>query len=290
MPTNFERARSVIEQLLPIAAGLVQGDLDTMIRRRLRSLSASYGNGLLNQDRRPVDYTRTTTHIAYFYRSLSAHGDWLSKTLRRCRDHARRALNKGRPISVACIGGGPGSDILGICKFLIQEDLTEHRVDFVVLDRERAWNRSRSLLAETFDGELDITERYQSLDVTDDDRWTDDWAFCQSDMISMNFFLSEVWSFNGNGSISRFIQRVIDLAPRGTLFTYVDNGGDNFCPLADAEFNRNDVDRIISGEDERLLVSGEEQADVVMTPYRERFGGQWPKLKGKVAWRVWKKR
>lgn len=290
MPTNFERARTVIEQLLPVAAQLVQGDLDNTIRMRLRSLSNSYGNGLLNPDRRPVDYTRTTTHIAYFYRSLAAHGDWLYKTLRRCRDTARRALNNGRPIRVACIGGGPGSDILGICKFLLEENLRRHRIDFVVLDRERAWNRSRDLLARTFDGEIEVTERYQSLDVTDDDRWTDEWAFCQSDLISMNFFLSEVWSFNGNGTISRFIQRVVDLAPTGALFTYVDNGGGNFCPLVDAEFDRADILLITSGDDERLLLSANEQANVVMMPYQERFGGQWPKLKGNVAWRVWKKR
>ena len=227
MPTNFERARTVIERLLPIAAELVQGDLDDTIKTRLRALSVSYGNGLLNQNRRPVDYTRSTTHIAYCYRSLAAHGDWLYKTLRESRSNVRRALNKNRAARVACLGGGPGSDILGICKFLIQQDLADQEIEFVILDRERAWNRSRRLLVDTFAGELEITERYQSLDVTDDDQWTDDWDFCRSDLISMNFFLSEVWSFNGNGTVSRFIQRIIDRAPRGTLFTYVDNGGDN---------------------------------------------------------------
>jgi hypothetical protein len=285
----FERADIVIDQLLPVAQGLVHGDLDEMILSRLKGLSQAYGNALLNENRAPVDYTKTTTHIAYLYRTFPSHADWFYKALCSASRAILRKVDDCDPVEVACIGGGPGSEMAAILKFALQNDLEEKTFNFKILDRERQWNRSRQLIIETFHEEIDCSQRFINLDVTDDDNWTDDWSFLNSSIFTFSFFLSEVWSFNGNGCVSRFLQKVINEADAGSIFCYLDNGGDNFTHRAEAEFDRDDLKLIASQNTARLLISNDEQCSVVTDKFKERFGGQMPKLFGNVDWRIWKK-
>ena len=123
MTTLFDRAKEVIDGLLPAAEKLVHEiTVDDMVRRRLKALSGSYSGGLLREDRKPIDYTKLTTHIAYMYRSFPAHGDWVYKALCLARRAVASAFSKD-VAEVACIGGGPGSDIAGVLKFAERNDL-----------------------------------------------------------------------------------------------------------------------------------------------------------------------
>jgi len=290
MPTNFERAKQVIDALVPVAERLVpDGSVDDMVRRRLNSLSAAYQSGMLRANREPVDYSKTTTHIAYVYRALPAHADWLFKSLSRASLRVMKALPRGT-VKVACIGGGPGSDLLGVAKFALAERLCDRRFKFFVLDRQAAWWRARSELVSTFDKELRIAEAFQELDLAAGPPWTPDNEYLQSDVFTFSFVLSEVWSFDRGGSVTGFLNHLVDGAKRGALFCYVDNGGPNFTPKAEAVFGaRRDLELIETCNDERMLLSFDEQCNVVENEYRERFG-QRPKLFGNVATRIWVKR
>lgn len=289
MPTSFERAKTVIDALMPVAAGLVKtGTVEDMVKTRLASLSQAYGGRLLNGNRQPVDYSKMTTHIAYTYRCLGAHADWVFKALS-LDGGAVRARLSAKTAKIAAIGGGPGSDIAGILKFAILRNLTKAKYEFVVLDREEAWERCRSELTATFLNELDISQSYQSLDLALGEPWTSDWKFLDSDIFTFSFSLSEVWSFNQEGSVSQFLDRVISKSKKGALFCYIDNGGNNFTPLIDNELgSRADLELLGSDDDERMLLSYGEQCDVLENVYRTKFG-QRPKLTGNVAMRLWKK-
>lgn len=290
MKSNFTRAKCVIEALLPIAEKLVNGPLDEIITTRLKQLSRAYGGQLLEKDRNPVDYSKTTTHIAYAYRCLSAHGDWLYQTL----DLARDAVSKGidvDSIKVACVGGGPGSDILGVTRFCAEAGLGKREFEFVVLDRELTWARCRKEVVKTYKGEMKVSSVGQPLDLTADGAWTDDWQFLDADIITFSFSLSEVWSFNTTGSVSRFVDRILTGAKKGCIICYMDNGGKNFIPLMEQEFGgRQDLKLLGSKDVERINMSSNEQCNVIKDPFSERFGGESPKLVGNLSMRVWKKR
>ena len=190
------------------------------------------------------------------------------------------------PVRVASIGGGPGSDILGILRFARENDLLNRQFRFKVLDREPKWNRVRKLLCGTYE-DADVVQHGQAFDAAVDGEWTDDWGFTQADIFTLSFFLSEVWSFNDDGAVSNFIQRFVDEARPGALFVYVDNGGAQFSPLVEAEFAREDIELVNEADHARLLISFDEQCDVLQK-YREEFA-QMPKLKGEVSWRLWRK-
>lgn len=290
MPTNFERAKRAIDALVPVAERLLHdGSVDDMVRRRLNSLSASYHSGMLRENREPVDYSKLTTHIAYIYRALPAHADWLYKSLSRASLRIVASLPKGT-LRVACIGGGPGSDLLGIAKFALAQGLRDRRFRFFVLDRQAAWWRSRSELIATLAGELRVSEAYQELDLASGPPWTPDDAYLDADIFTFSFVLSEVWSFDRGGSVTGYLNHVLDKAKPGALFCYLDNGGVNFTPRAEAVFgNRRDLELIETCDDDRMLLSYDEQCNVVEDVYRARFG-QRPKLFGNVSTRIWIKR
>jgi hypothetical protein len=288
MPTGFERAKLVIDALMPIAEQLVQeGSVDAVIQKRLNSLSQAYGGRLLVANRQPVDYTKITTHIAYTYRCLGAHSDWVFKALSLAGTAVVEQIGRS-PIKVCSIGGGPGSDIAGVMKFAGTWNLANTAFNFDVLDRETAWNRARSELTATFRPQFTISERHIALDLAAGPEWVMQWDFSDADIFTMSFALSELWSFDSNGSVSKFFDRLISDSKCGAIFCYVDNGGDNFTPRAEELFYRDDVEILGSNEDDRLLLSNDEQCSVIEIPFRHRFG-QRPKLTGNVAMRVWRK-
>jgi hypothetical protein len=285
----FYRAKEVIDEMVPIAEGRIEGTtIEKMVKKRLSALTGGYGWGLLSIGRKPIDYTKLTTHIAYMYRSFSAHADWVCQAL----DHASIIVAsrfKKRKIRIACIGGGPGSDIAGVLKFAEEHQLLDAKFEFTVLDREEAWDEVRDALINTYEGEANTTTTYQLLDLAAGEPWTDDWSFVESDLFIFSFVLSEVWSFNKSGSVSGFIERLVSKAPKGALICYVDNGGSNFTPLVEKEFDgRKDLKLIGSRDSDRLFMDFDEQCAVIEDAYRGRFGER-PKLTGNVALRVWQK-
>lgn len=287
--TNFERAKLMIDAMMPIADLRVRNaTTEAVVKHRLQMLTGEYGRRLLNSGREPIDYSKITTHIAYTYRSLPAHSDWMYKALTYAKTLILSKLT-GKKVRVACIGGGPGSDMLGVLKFANENNLNDKKFAFAVLDREKAWNGCRKHLIDTFEGEMDVSQKHINLDLANGSPWATNWNWLEADIFTFSFVLSEVWSFNEKRSVSEFIDRVIGGAHEGAIFCYVDNGGDNFIPLMEAEFdNRPDLQRIVSRDFSRLLMSSEEQCSAVEATYRNRFG-QSPKLTGNVSMRIWKK-
>ena len=60
--------------------------------------------------------------------------------------HLKALLERGSP-EVACLGGEPGSDLLGILKYMMQADVSETSLTCYIFDKERAWGDSWSDVA-----------------------------------------------------------------------------------------------------------------------------------------------
>lgn len=286
--TNFERVKNALDRLLPRVVVKNPETLDVRIGKRCARLRRSYSGNLLAADREPIDYSRPVTQLAYIYRSLPAHAEWVFKALMRAPRTVGAVFNRSE-VKIACIGGGPGSDILGIVKFAESQGFGKRQLSFTVLDRERGWNVARNDLVAAI-ASMPITQRYQHLDLAERGSWTDEWGFVSSDILTFSFSLSEVWSYNDAGSVSEFLDRVISNARKGALFVYVDNGGDNFSPLVDAEFSdRDDIKCLASVDDDEMRLGADEQRAVLEDAYMKRFGGERTKMGGNVAMRVWAK-
>jgi hypothetical protein len=288
MPTIFERTKALIDQLYPIARKNIRDpkkEVHDIVKTRLKQLSHSYGGKLLKDGRDPINYSFTTTHIAYAYRALSSHADWMYQLLESSCPHYPDLFDR-RIVRISSIGGGPGSDLLAFEKFsakCLDDDVPVFAFSF--FDREERWENVRDFLMKDLDD--DMIEHSYHFDITEDIPEQHLKVFEKSDIITFSFFLSEVWSFNNEGSISDNLSILINNAKAGCIFLYIDNGGSEFSPLVEDEFKRQDIEVVISKDHNRLLMSFDEQSNV-LGEYKEKFG-QSPKLQGEVSWRVWRK-
>lgn len=211
MPTNFERTCAVLDALDAKASAAAGGPVDAAVKASLSALSAAYPT-LMSPSRSVVDYRSAPTHIAYAFRCLAAHGDLLFRTLESGSLAVCKAL-KNDPLKIVCVGGGPGSDALGFIKFAERYGLSKRKLKFVFLDREPAWLAVREALFPTFVG-INAKQKFVQTDIAGGPPWANDWSFSDADLYTLSFALSEVWAFNGSGSVSDFLNRLVSSAKK----------------------------------------------------------------------------
>jgi hypothetical protein len=284
VPSNFERTKIVLDILDARARAATGGSVDGQVITCLNSLSAAYPM-LMAAGRQPVNYSHPSTHLAYAFRSLTCHADLLYRSLAGASPAVAAAMS-GNPVKVVCVGGGPGSDILGTIKFVERHGLTNKSFHFTILDREPAWSNVRSALGATF-GNLAVSHGFELTDLAGGAPWVANWNFADADIYTISFCLSEVWIFDGNGSVTGFMDKLISSAKAGALFVYSDNGGPSFLPKVEKCFNRPDVQSVFAADDTWMLIGGDEQQSHVQT-YVARYG-QETKKTGNVNRRIWKK-
>jgi hypothetical protein len=281
---NFERVNTVLDRLTG-AAKASGTTLDSKVQAQLAYLSGQYP-ALLAPGRTPIDYSGEATHIAYVYRCAAAHGQWVYHALLAAHSRAARFF-KQKMVKAAAIGGGPGSDMLGVMKYSKLMGLTAPTVSFKLLDHEPSWGLVWDEFAKTYQGTRSLNFMFEHLDLASGAPWTASEEFLTADIFVFSFSLSESWAFNGGGSVTAFLNHVISHANAGALFVYVDNGGPSFNSRVEAHFLRRDVRQIAWSDDSRRLLGSDEQSGAVAV-YRARFG-QAPKLTGNVSYRVWEK-
>jgi hypothetical protein len=106
MPTYFEIVGETLDR---IYSDIEDTKKDKLIAAGLSALSSHYANLLVTGG---PSYSDEITRFAYVFRYATAHADYLHQLVT-LSPHLRDALT-GDTITVSCIGGGPGSDVLGL--------------------------------------------------------------------------------------------------------------------------------------------------------------------------------
>ncbi len=138
--TIFELVKLALDELYEEAKEEFGAQADAEIKNKMSYLSDNY-NRLGQPSRQPVDYKDPATRFAYVYKYVAAHADYLVQVMESCKNSGVELFRIWRIRRVSCIGGGPGSDVVAILKYL-----DEHRkskpvesVTCHLLDREQAW-------------------------------------------------------------------------------------------------------------------------------------------------------
>ena len=87
------------------------------ITRQVKYLADSYRK-LGSEDRDPIDYKDPAIRFAYVYKYTASHGDYVVQALEAARKAQKGDLFKSDSLRLSCIGGGPGSDVIGVLKYL----------------------------------------------------------------------------------------------------------------------------------------------------------------------------
>ena len=170
--TIFELVKLALDELYQEASDEYGDDVDDRVKNRIDYLSINYGK-LNSKDRVPIDYSDPATRFAYVFKYVATHGDYLVQALEKYRSSFGGILFPNEQLRVSCIAGGPGSDVIGVVKYL--SDHNEESVRKVVcylLDGEQAWADTWTEIGSSLDKNISVDVHFQPLDVTKPETWS----------------------------------------------------------------------------------------------------------------------
>jgi Putative SAM-dependent methyltransferase len=282
--TIFELVKIALDELYEEGQKQYGNSLDKKIKERMGYLTESYGQ-LTDPNREPVNYKDPATRFAYVYKYVAAHGDYLVQVMQRLKARQGNIFEAER-VRVSCVGGGPGSDIIGVLKYLDdhQNDEPVRRVTCYLLDKEQAWADTWTELGESLEAHVAVNANFQALDVSCKQSWSTQKKFLDADIFTMSYFVSEVFRLKGVGE---FWKMLFEDAKQGALFLYNDNAHSDFNEYFDEQWKSAGLECLMEEGNTRFTPRFSEQS-ADLEDYLGKFGQQ-PKLQGLVSYRVLRK-
>ena len=192
---------------------------EDVIRDRLNQLGKGY---LSRAHGGPINYrySEKATRFAYIYRYVAADAYGVFNRIGRY--SILEDLFKKPSVQVSCLGGGPGSDLLGIQKFLASKGL-QTQLTCYNYDRESGWQTAWNSLCRVLSSSLTYPSSYkfQQLDVMQQAYCSQYSDLYHSDLFTMSFFLSEF--LQQLDDVTPFMSHLFEHAKSGACFLFIDN-------------------------------------------------------------------
>ncbi len=234
----------------------------------------------LREASKPIDYKDPATRYAYIRCYVTSHAN-LVTTLIKSSPELKKLFRQER-VKATCIGGGPGSDLLGILKY-IEDSALDVFLKIYLYDGEKSWSDSWCDVEEKL--EKSISTYFEQFDVTMPASYSQNTKYLNSDLFTMIYFISEI--YHCREKASRFFDNLFAKAKPGSLFLFVDNAHHDFYDWFDSLHAPHRLEKIESADSVNLgIPSSEEKKDLGL--HLQRISST-PKLNAKVAYRILRK-
>jgi hypothetical protein len=273
----FQLIKTVLDEAYNAIPGS-EAAKDAAIEKAFENLSSAYQN-LLNKG--CLDYSHPCRRFAYIYKYTTSHANIVygkineHKVLREVFDRER--------LTISCIGGGPGSDFLGIMKYCLRAEKSVE-LKCQILDRDPAWSESWSDVDDKVKSTFRISTSHQPVDVADPTSWKKFSKHFNADFFTLIYFVSEVYAVRDRAS-DYFAALMASMKP-GALLLYVDNNDSRFTDWFDGLARAAGLEVVKSGAGFDQMPLHEEKSD--LEPYYSKFNPD-PKLKANIAYRIVRK-
>jgi hypothetical protein len=275
----FQLIRTVLDELY----GKIPGDeaaKDERIKLALAYLSKHYSK-LWSSSAGTLQYANPIIRFAYIFRYVTCHANLVCTIVG---DSAElQGIFAFDKVAVTCLGGGPGSDFLGILKYLMASG-KRPELKCRLLDKEPAWAESWEDVDEKVVVPFRISNNFHPIDVADYASWNEKSKFLQADLFTLIYFVSEIFGML-NEPARHFFNYVLKGAKPGAYLLFVDNNAPTFYGWFDAILAECGW-QIVAKYEGHMLMPCEEQT-VDLGAYCEKFG--LPRLKPDVAFRIARK-
>ena len=283
--SNALFVKDVLDQIYPTLQP--KEKLDEFIYGQILSISGNYAVAASSPS---LSFSDPRTRMAYIYMYVGAHARYLAKILHIASRELGGVLFNSGNIKVSCLGGGPGTDALGILKYL-RENKKEPIIGNLtcnVFDKEPSWNQNWHQISRLAGAPLNPF--FATVDVSQELTPAIRNEISDSDLITISYLISEVEKLNGSGNVSRFFEACFDLAKPGALLVYVDNSG-----------SHTDFFDAIPRSEEWILLSkydwshampqwGSDGEDVTpLDGYKKKFFDRSYRIAAKLSFRIFKK-
>src|SRR5688500_12806057 len=132
--TNFQLVRTVLDELDAEVRNAHGSKHIDLVNEAMDTLQGQYAR--LEDPKNPrIDYSTAVARLAYILKYVAAHGDYVKQVLNLLHDELGAGLSAKENLAVSCLGGGPGSELVGLLKYLLNQDecktkhLTVHLLD-----------------------------------------------------------------------------------------------------------------------------------------------------------------
>lgn len=194
---------------------------DRNIGRSLEELREDYDSLSLGKMPKYADIYR---RFAYLYCYVPAHANIMYRLIEKNLGN----LFNTDVVKVSCLGGGPGSDLLGIIKLMVEQNKSA-KLECRIFDKEDIWRDSWKSLCDNISIEIpkkirhtfSASSSYNLLDITVFDSWTKYSTLWDADLFTMSYFVSEVSSKEKYPET--FFKHLFEKAKKGSYFLLVDN-------------------------------------------------------------------
>ena len=201
----IELVRRMIEEAVDLHAKLSEQSVENVldqIRIHITNTSREY-----RRDEPHIQYDDPLCRLGYLYMHAPVNATILEKVLIKS-DDLRRII-KGRSkgiLNICSMGGGPGTELLGITKFFLQHQtiVPPRKIGFTVMDNVQEWSDTWTQLAEASEEELrkslvldgsdlpTIADHFLSFDVLDSTSYGNFLVqFSKIDIVVFNYLFSE---------------------------------------------------------------------------------------------------
>lgn len=203
-------------------------DWDERIEESLNTLRAAYES--LRVDGRPeIDYRDPATQAAYVFAYGIGRAEFTYQLLKK----HRAALGEpifGKPsVNVTSLGGGPGSEIAGLVKYLLDPSNGENvkAIKYRVIDKDAEWASVCEKLVGHLNRFIEIDTEFIKLNLASRDECKD-LSLKGDDLIILSFIISEVSTLENKDEIADNLRRIFKTTDKSSRIFYNDNNASTF--------------------------------------------------------------
>jgi len=253
---------------------------DASIKNALTVMADQYRNKLMTHG--GPDFDDPATRFGYVYQHVPAHAHWMYDLIQKS-PQALAVLKSGKA-RITCIGGGPGSDVVGILKVL---DETEESCSLFceLIDGCEAWKSTWSDLAFQLDLKGALHTDYVIHDVSDKSTWSSPSRIGKADIITLSFFVSEIHHLANS---VEYLTKMLQSAKSGAVLLVLDNRTPVIYDAIDGIAASAGFKKLKSDEETWKIYDAGEQMSRLQK-YSMKFARS-SKLTGEVSWRTFQKK
>ena len=177
----FKLIQTVLDELYEAIPG-DEEKKDAAISKRLTKLADGFKKLTTENN---ITYTDPAVRFAYIYRYVTSHSNLVYQTIKST-PQLVTLFNKTE-VQVSCVGGGPGSDLLGILKY-ISESSQCPTLRCHLLDGENAWADAWSDVDQKLTSPCKISTYFLPMNVCQPNSWKLHSKYLTADLFTMIYF------------------------------------------------------------------------------------------------------
>lgn len=249
---------------------------DDAIRAECATMSAEYAKLTTHGC---LDYSNPARRFGYIFKYTTSHANIVCERISNSKP--LRSLFDQDRVLVSCVGGGPGSDFLGILKYCETRKKCPDLACYL-MDRDPAWAESWSDVGDKVGTSMSLRTSFMSFDVTDAANWQVFKKHFAADLFTLIFFVSEVYALRAQAEA--YFDALFSNMRKDAILLYVDNNSSEFYVWFDALVKKHGLNLLDSGSGRAQMPYDEEKSDLGEYAENGRFGS--PKLQSDIAWRI----